>query len=125
MSAYKVGDLIEVVALPSDSASGELTKGSLYTVLSIPYPGAVVIFNNRGMHWIINTSFIKHALNKQTKGPAMLDTVKDYLKENKSIIMTIAVALIVDHLVFGGAFREKVKALVNGLLDKAQNNLEK
>jgi hypothetical protein len=55
----------------------------------------------------------------------MLESAKEYLKENKSIIMTIAVVLIVDHLVFGGAFREKVKALVNGLLDKAQTDLDK
>lgn len=54
----------------------------------------------------------------------MLESVKEYLKEHKSIIMTIAVVLLVDHLVFQGAFREKVKSLVDGLLNKAQKQLD-
>lgn len=58
------------------------------------------------------------------KEPNMMESVKEYLKEHKSIIITIAVALVVDHLVFGGAFREKVKSLVDGLLNKAQKQLD-
>lgn len=54
----------------------------------------------------------------------MVDSIKEYVKEHKSIIMTIAVVLIVDHLVFNGAFREKVKSLVDGLLNKATKQLE-
>lgn len=61
---------------------------------------------------------------KQTKGVPMLESIKSYVKENKNILLTIGVALILDHLVFGGAFRQKVQELVEGMLGKAKKQLE-
>lgn len=62
---------------------------------------------------------------KVSNGGNMFDSVKEYVKENRSILMTIGVALLVDHLVFGGAFREKVKSIIDSMLNTAQKKLDK
>jgi hypothetical protein len=120
MAMYQVGDTVTLESLPSDSYGGQLTLGHRYLVIN-SYDESVLVTNDHRQPWHINNKHLKQ--NKKESN--MLESAKEYLKENKSIIMTIAVVLIVDHLVFGGAFREKVKSLVNGLLDKAQTDLDK
>lgn len=117
---FKVGDRVECII-----TDGSLIVGEKYTVKKFITQNTydlwlsdVIELNELSSSYYV-TNF------KLTKEKSMLDSVKEYLKENKQIIMTIAVVLIVDHLVFGGAFREKVKSLVDGLLSKAQKQLDK
>lgn len=50
--------------------------------------------------------------------------VKTFVKDNRQVIYTMAFVLLVDHLVFGGAFRDKLKELVNKLIGKVEKQLE-
>lgn len=46
--------------------------------------------------------------------------VKGFVSENRSTIYTILLVAIVDHFVFGGAFRDRLKGLVDKFLGKAE-----
>lgn len=55
----------------------------------------------------------------------MFGSVKQYFNQHKEIIMTLGFILIVDYLVFDGAFREKIKAVVERMLNSAEQKLQK
>ena len=57
-------------------------------------------------------------------GSKMLNSVKQYFENHRDILMSIAVALLVDHFFFEGAFRDKIKNLVDGLINRAEKKLE-
>lgn len=73
--------------------------------------------------WIKNSDSSRVKIT--TKGNTMKESFSKFLKDNSSILYTVAVVLVVDHLAFGGAFREKIKSLVEGLLNNAQKQLDK
>lgn len=102
------------------SQAQNMTQGKTYIASGYyqnqPSNGYINVIMDNGSTGTFNTYNFEKEVN-------MLESVKEYLKENKQIIMTIAVVLIVDHLVFGGAFRERVKSLVNGLLNNAEKKL--
>ena len=50
----------------------------------------------------------------------IIEDLRGYLKENREIVYTIALVLLIDQFVFEGAFRERLKALVAGFLRKAE-----
>lgn len=47
-----------------------------------------------------------------------MDAIKLYIEKHRDIFLTIGVVLILDHFVFGGAFREKLKNIIDNFLDK-------
>lgn len=46
--------------------------------------------------------------------------VREFLKSNRDMIWTVIFVLIVDQVAFEGAFRERVKGLLENLLNKAE-----
>ncbi len=50
--------------------------------------------------------------------------LKAFITEHKSVIYWIAVALLADHVFFGGAFREKLHGLMNKLLGKVEAQID-
>ena len=54
----------------------------------------------------------------------MFKTAKEYFINHRDILMTIGLAMLVDHFFFNGAFAEKIKGLVNGLIHKAEKSME-
>jgi hypothetical protein len=49
--------------------------------------------------------------------------VKDYLVKHRELFLGLTVVILLDQFVFGGVFREKLKRLVNGFLDRAEAKL--
>lgn len=47
--------------------------------------------------------------------------MKKYASENRDLLYTIIFVLIIDEYIFGGAFRERVKGLVEGFLKRAED----
>ena len=47
-----------------------------------------------------------------------MESFKQYLEKHRDVFFTLGVMLVLDHFVFAGAFREKIKQLVDSLLDK-------
>ena len=54
---------------------------------------------------------------KNPQGDVM-DSIKKYLEKHRDIFLTIGIVLILDHFVFEGAFREKLKSITESFLDK-------
>lgn len=52
-------------------------------------------------------------------------SIKGYLSQNKDTLITIGFWLLVDHLFFAGAFRERIKAMIDSLLKKVEKTTEK
>lgn len=61
----------------------------------------------------------------KTKGPTMFGTVKKYFEEHRDLIMSISVILLLDWLVFDGAFRDKLKVLMDRLINNAEHKFGK
>lgn len=50
--------------------------------------------------------------------------LKKYVNEHQEMIYTIAIALLIDRFVFGGAFQERIKGIVEGFLSKAESKVK-
>lgn len=55
-----------------------------------------------------------------SKGSNMLQDIRSYVKENRQVLYTVAFIVALDHFVFNGAFRERLKGLVDGMLKKVE-----
>lgn len=53
----------------------------------------------------------------------MLEELRAYVREYRSVLFTLGIVLIVDHLFLGGALRARVQAALSGLIDKAEHSL--
>lgn len=49
--------------------------------------------------------------------------IKTFILEHRYIIYFIALALIVDHLIFKDVFRERLQAIVEGIIKKVENKV--
>lgn len=49
-------------------------------------------------------------------GSQMLANIKDYFKKHQEIFITLGIIILIDHFLFNGAFREKIKDTVEKLL---------
>lgn len=49
--------------------------------------------------------------------------LKGYMRTNKDLIYTVLFLIVLDHVIFDGAFRERLKALVEGLLKKVEDKV--
>jgi len=49
--------------------------------------------------------------------------LKGYFEDNQETIITIGIAILLDHYLFGGTLREKLKSLIEGLFTSAEAKL--
>jgi hypothetical protein len=81
--------------------------------------------------WAFKDAFVdQSAPQYQTKlqhGPkehqSMFEEMRAYVREYRSVLFTLVIVLIVDHLFLGGALRARVQASLSGLIDKAERTL--
>lgn len=70
----------------------------------------------------------KENLNMENdKHNFLTTTIKDmkgFISEHKNVIYTVLVIFLVDHFIFEGSFRERLKSIVNGLINKVEKKLE-
>ena len=59
------------------------------------------------------------------KGEGMIETVKCYINKHRDFLFTVILVMVVDHFVFKGALREKIKGVIDGALNKANDNHQK
>lgn len=53
-----------------------------------------------------------------TKGGFNMNNLKNYFEKHQDSLITLAIIIIVDHFIFDGTFRTKIKTSIDGLLDK-------
>jgi hypothetical protein len=71
---------------------------------------------------------IKSAKNKEVKtkdkeGYEMTGAVKSYFQKHEDTLMTMAIIILVDHFILEGALRDKIKATVEGFLNREAKKL--
>lgn len=62
-------------------------------------------------------------ININRTGGKFMDAIKTYISKYNTVIFTIIFVALADHFLFKGALREKIRALVTGLLDKASDQV--
>lgn len=72
---------------------------------------------------------LTNALPKQEKkeGNTMGEILKDmrgFVRENRSVIYTVALALAVDHFIFKGQFKAKIQEIVEKFLKRAHDTID-
>jgi hypothetical protein len=50
-------------------------------------------------------------------GAKMMNSIKDYMKKHQDVIFTLVIIILVDHFVFNGALKNKIKETLEGILD--------
>lgn len=56
----------------------------------------------------------------KTGGSNVFQDVRKYIADNRDMVYTILFVAVLDQLLFEGAFRERIKKLVDGFLTKAE-----
>ncbi len=57
------------------------------------------------------------------KGNKVMDSIKEYFRKHEETIITIILIIMVDQFIFKGAFSEKLKAIVDGLINKVSKKV--
>jgi hypothetical protein len=55
----------------------------------------------------------------------MLENVKGYVEKHKDMLFTLGLVILVDHFLFKGALRERIKGTVEGALKKVEEKFHK
>lgn len=116
---FKVGDFVECVK--NDEC---LTKGSVYRVLALDKDNDPRVENDRKNLAYYHLSSFKLSNTNKTKGENTMEKLKSFLEKNSDTFFTIGIIIILDHLFFDGAFREKIKDMIDKLINKTNKNLE-
>lgn len=61
---------------------------------------------------------------KDYKEGGKMKSLRDWFDKHSDAIITIAVIVIVDHFLFSGSLRERLKGMMTGLLSKCEKQLE-
>lgn len=72
------------------------------------------------------SSFYQHArtLKLPEKKVTMFSSIKKYFDDHRDILMTLAVLVVVDQWVFDGAFKEKIKLLIDRVIGHADGKIK-
>lgn len=77
-----------------------------------------------GMSQVNIQGYLNTSCKTKKEEKSMFQNVKGYFNKHQDMIFTTALVILVDHFVFKGAFREKIKALVDKFLVAAEKKLE-
>lgn len=120
---------IYFIDLPLQTEFEYVRQGRSYTAIKIASDSWKVIRggNNRGdiSGWTEEPRTVTRIINSPTKGPHqmfkdLLGSLKTYLNENRDLIFTVGLVLLLDEYAFNGVFRDRLKNLVEGFLSKAE-----
>ena len=55
----------------------------------------------------------------------IITDIREFIKENRNVIYWVIAVLLLDHFIFEGKFREKIKNVVEGCLNKVEKQINK
>ena len=120
----KIGDRVILI---DDNHRSLPRKGSLGTVLKVNEEDELDIkwdiLGQTSNIWIepkrVNLICDQSVCSNNIKnGGIKVDSFKQYLEKHRDVFFTIGIVLVLDHFVFGGAFKEKLQAIVDSFLSK-------
>lgn len=105
-----------------DAASGVVSEeGREYVLYELSTWGGSwvnVSKNNETAVWFPTEAF-------ELKRGRKMEMIKDYFKKHSEVFITIAIVVLIDEYLFGGSLREKIKSLLDKILNGATAKLEK
>lgn len=133
-TVFKIGDVVKVVA--KRSAESKRLDQHIYLVKNnsqfATHPETneqtrIYQLDNGEPVW--DDEVVGVGASFKPEGVHMFKTVgtdlKAFIAENKSIIYWVATMFLMDHLLFQGAFRERLHGLMNKMLGKAEAAIDK
>jgi len=125
------GDIVIPMGLLEDQETMILTSGGRAPIQGGFGGGWSLVKGQDGyedQNFFIKTNDVsKKVFNKtykRKKGSSnMFEFAKGYLEEHKESIMTIAFVVVLDQIFLGGALRDRIKRLIEGLLDRSEAKL--
>lgn len=112
--AFKKGDKLRCI----NNSSKPLTLRKIYTAQYDTGESHVKVYTDTGLLSDLCASRFKRLEKGEDN---MVETVKDIIHKNKTIIYTVVALCIVDHLFLKGKFRLKLQAIFSRLIDKVIN----
>lgn len=104
--------------------------GVLGNPSNAPKPKPVLQSVSAGLKEIYSDSLIALGMKKnpalslvQKEEGGVMGYMKDYFVKHRELLMGLTIVVLLDHFIFGGAFRTKIEAIVNGILNNAQKKL--
>lgn len=124
---YNVGDMVKINLKDANSIDAKARPGQVFTITDMGHSKGEMYLNSKNFVptlsvWAKDVTIYKKGENNMLK--SIGSDLRDFIKENKSVIYWIAVAMVADHVFFKGAFREKLHGLMNKLLGKVEAQIE-
>lgn len=95
--------------------------GKIVTIRSIrDYRKVEIIEDGGKWEWEVDDF---EPITKEEKG--MFQNVKDYIGKHRDMLFTLGLIVIVDHFLFNGALRERIKGSIEGMLKKVEDKFHK
>ena len=60
---------------------------------------------------------------KQKKGGLRMDAFKEYFKKHQDGLISLAIVLVLDHFIFDGSFRDRIKMFAEKMLGNTEKKL--
>mgnify|MGYP001578597155 FL=1 len=65
----------------------------------------------------------EHPMVEQKRRKTMLGEVKEYIGKHKDVIFTLGLVILIDHFLFEGALRNRIKGTVEGVIKNLEDRL--
>lgn len=128
----KAGDKFICIKDPLLEGDYPFTIGKVYRCSEttnkskeLAYPNLIIYSDSRSncnsgvyLSYLLENKCVKPV----TKGNYM-KYVKEYFEKHREVLFTLCIVFVVDQYVFNGAFRDRLKGLVDKLLGNAENKL--
>lgn len=73
---------------------------------------------------IYENDFKTLTFNSTERRIKMKDKLTEYLNDHSDVIITVAILIVLDHLILDGTGREKIKALFDKLVNRTEKALD-
>lgn len=67
---------------------------------------------------------IDKPLSSTPKDKTMISNFKNFVNKHSDLLFTVGFLILLDHLIFDGAMREKIKSILEKLIVKTEKSLE-
>lgn len=114
-----VGDTVRTVDHPTWPCA------AMWLTVTAVQAGTLTVRDPHGdlQTWVFGTFCAVGHKKTLVKGAPMLNDLRSYVKENRQLLYTVALVIALDHFLFNGAFRERIKGLVESLLSSAEKKI--
>ena len=96
------------------------SKGNVVELKIIDGIERVVVSFENGITWSVDASELKKEGEFK-----MLNNIKTYFNKHQDTLLTVGFVVLIDHFLFKGALREKIKVSLENLLRGAEDKFHK